>query len=101
MKYIFRAAALAALLSGLASKAAFADEFNRLPVRWKWLSPNEAAFSYDGSFRDEEAFIYNIRKGSFSYGVNCPDRLPSKPEAGADELNAQYSPDSSRIAFFQ
>ena len=99
MKYIFRAAALAALLSSLASKAAFADEFNRLPVRWKWLSPNEAAFSYDGSFRDEEAFIYNIRKGSFSYGVNCPDRLPSKPEAGADELNAHYSPDSSRIAF--
>ena len=57
MKYIFRAAALAALLYGLASKAAFADAFNRLPVRWKWLSPNDAAFRYDGSFGDEEAFL--------------------------------------------
>ena len=33
-----------------------AQEFNRVPFSWKWVSDSEAVFSYDGSFNDSTAF---------------------------------------------
>ncbi len=38
-----------------------AQEFNRLPYFCKWVSSDEAVFSYDGSYTDDEAFPHSPR----------------------------------------
>ena len=37
--------------------------FNTVPVSWKWVSDTEVAFSYDGTFSDSLAFMYDARTG--------------------------------------
>ena len=42
---------------------AAADEFEKVPSSWKWVSDSEVVFSYDGSYADSAAFSYDVRKG--------------------------------------
>ena len=79
--------------------AAAAQEFNAVPRAWKWIGDNEAVFSYDGTFEDDEAFSYNARTGSRKSGVKAPEKysdFPVKPEGA---VNLTYSPDSTMLAF--
>ena len=50
------------LLFALAGIAA-AQEFNKVPKAWKWISDNEAVFTYDGTYTDSTAFSVNARTG--------------------------------------
>ncbi len=76
-----------------------AQQFNKIPARWKWVSDKEAVFSYDGSYTDEGAFSIIAPGFQRKEGVKAPYRyasFPIEPE-GADNLT--YSPDSTMLAF--
>ncbi len=76
-----------------------AREFNPVPRAWKWISPSEVIFSYDGSYTDSTAFVINARNGRRTDGVKAPEKygeFPLKPEGA---VNLTYSPDSTKLAF--
>ena len=89
--------AIAALFMSLA--IAGAQEFNRIPSSWKWISPTEAAFSYDGSFTDAKAFSVNARKHSVTEGIKAPEKYSELPLHPEGAVNLTYSPDSTMLAF--
>ena len=81
------------------SMSAAAQDFNRIPSRWKWLDNSNAAFSYDGSFTDEGAFSVNVANYRKKDGLHAPYKytdFPVKPEGA---VNLTYSPDSTMLAF--
>ena len=81
------------------SVAAGAQEFNRIPVSWKWTADSEVLFTYDGTFADSAAFAVNARTGEKMHGVSAPAKFsdfPIKPEGA---VNLTYSPDSTKLAF--
>ena len=81
------------------SVAAGAQEFNRIPVSWKWTADSEVLFTYDGTFADSTAFVVNAKTGEKKYGVSAPAKFsdfPIKPEGA---VNLTYSPDSTKLAF--
>ena len=41
---------------GLGAFSLSAQEFNQVPRAWKWVSPQEVAFTYDGTYEDDGAF---------------------------------------------
>lgn len=76
-----------------------AEEFEKIPTAWKWLSDNKVAFTYDRSFTDEDAFCVDVRTGKTVKGIKAPARyqqIPLSPEAA---VNLTYSPDSTMLAF--
>lgn len=76
-----------------------AQEFNRLPYFCKWVSSDEAVFSYDGSYTDDEAFLVAFPSHAVEKGVKSPEKFrdfPLKPEGA---VNLTFSPDSSMLAF--
>ncbi len=90
---------LLTILIALGALAASAQEFNPVPRAWKWISPNEAIFSYDGTFADSTAFVINAKNGRRTDGVKAPAKygeFPLKPEGA---VNLTYSPDSTKLAF--
>ncbi len=94
----FKRAGLA-LLAGLMTWTVSAQEFNPVPRAWKWISPNEAIFSYDGTYADSTAFVINAKTGRRTGGVKSPEKygeFPLKPEGA---VNLTYSPDSTKLAF--
>ena len=94
MKKLFLMAAVC-----LWSVTVAAQEFNRIPVSWKWIGDTEALFTYDGTFSDESAFSVNAMTGARRTGVSSPAKFsdfPIKPEGA---VNMTYSPDSTKIAF--
>ena len=97
MRNVFAIAALAA--ATFFSAGAWAQEFNRIPVRWKWLGSREAVFTYDGSFTDSTAFSLDARTHKTTVGVKAPAKyadFPVKPEGA---VNLTFSPDSTMLAF--
>ena len=83
----------------IAAASASAQEFNPIPRAWKWLGNEEVIFSYDGSFADSSAFVFNTRNGKRIEGVSAPAKFsdfPLKPEGA---VNLTYSPDSTKLAF--
>ena len=89
--------AISALFISLA--VAGAQEFNRIPSSWKWISPTEAAFSYDGSFTDAKAFSVNAKKHSVTEGIKAPEKYSELPLHPEGAVNLTYSPDSTMLAF--
>lgn len=87
------------MLLFMASFTAMADEFNEIPRRWKWVSKTEVAFSYDGSFKDANGFVYNAKKAKTVPGVNFPDKFADFPVKPEGAVNLTYSPDSTMLAF--
>ncbi len=76
-----------------------AQEFNPVPRAWKWISPNEVIFSFDGTYEDSTAFVVDARNGKRQDGVKAPEKyseFPLKPEGA---VNLTYSPDSTKLAF--
>ena len=41
------------ILATVMAFSAGAQEFNRIPSRWKWLSDDVVTFTYDGTYTDE------------------------------------------------
>ena len=50
-----------------------AQEFNDVPRSWKWISASEAAFTFDGSFTDDEGFTVSAPKFKVHEGVDAPE----------------------------
>lgn len=90
---------LIAVMSLMVSASVFAQEFNPIPRAWKWLGNEEVIFSYDGSFKDEGAFLLNARSGRRTTGVTSPARFATFPVTPERAVNLTYSPDSTRLAF--
>ena len=87
------------VLSVLTATGAWAQEFNRMPRAWKWISAEDVIFTYDGTYVDSTAFAVNARTGHRTVGVKAPAKyaaFPVRPEGAA---NLTYSPDSTRLAF--
>ena len=88
-------AALAALLTlGLG-----AQELERVPFVWKWLSEREVAYSYDGSFTGEADFAVDAKTHRVRSGISAPARYTTFPVQPAEAVNLCYSPDSTMLAF--
>ena len=76
-----------------------AQEFNRIPATWKWISADEAVFSCDGTYTDEGAFSVKCPSMRVKTGVTAPEKFadfPIKPEGA---VNLTFSPDSTKLAF--
>ena len=78
-----------------------AQEFQPVPVAWKWVSDTEAAFSYNGIYTDTTVFhvvaptlkvipATPMPKGSYTVDP------PVKPDGA---VNLTWSPDSTMLAF--
>ena len=87
------------VITACVTASAGAQEFNRIPVSWKWIGDREALFSYDGSFADSSAFAVDAKSGVIRSGVYAPAKFSEFPVKPAGAVNMTYSPDSTKIAF--
>lgn len=88
---------MAALFLSLVS--AWAQEFNRVPASWKWISAGEAAFTYDGTYTDAKAFSVKTKKFVVTEGIKAPEKYSAVPVHPDGAVNLTYSPDSTKLAF--
>ena len=94
MKKVLVTLALAALAS-----SAFAQEFNRMPIAYKWLGDKEVAFTYNGRYTDDDCFKLVLPKGTKVAGVKAPEKYADFPLQPDGAVNLTYSPDSTMLAF--
>ena len=87
------------VVSAVAMWTLSAQEFNKIPRAWKWVSDTEAVFSYDGSYTDSTAFSVNVRTGARREGVKAPEKFADFPVKPEGAVNLTYSPDSTKLAF--
>ncbi|MBP5389504.1 MAG: DPP IV N-terminal domain-containing protein [Bacteroidales bacterium] len=90
---------LAALAATLLAAGLGAQEWNRVPMTWKWISGGEVAFSYDGSFTDPGAFALAAARRTVRPGVKAPGKFPQMPLQPDGAVNLTFSPDSTKLAF--
>ena len=83
----------------LCSALAGAQEFERVPLAWKWTAPDEVVFTYDGSYTDEGAFAVALPSKTVVKGVKAPEKFQSLPLHPEGAVNLTYSPDSTKLAF--
>jgi dipeptidyl-peptidase-4 len=83
----------------LIASAVSAQEFNRIPRAWKWTADKEVLFTYDGTFADSTAFVFNAKTGKTRTGVSAPEKYSDFPIRPEGAVNLTYSPDSTRLAF--
>ena len=76
-----------------------AQEFNPIPLSWKWIGNEEVIFTYNGTYEDADAFVVNARNGKKTTGVTAPARFSDFPLKPAGAVNLTYSPDSTKLAF--
>ena len=89
--------AVSALMLGAAVSGA--QEFERVPVSWKWTSPGEVVFTYNGSYTDDGAFAVAVPSKTVIKGVKAPEKFESLPLHPEGAVNLTYSPDSTKLAF--
>ena len=94
MKRLIVSLALAALVT-----SAFAQEFNRMPIAYKWLGDKEVVFTYNGSYTDDDGFKLVFPKGKKVEGVKAPEKYADFPLKPDGAVNLTYSPDSTMLAF--
>ena len=87
------------LLLCVAAQVGFSQEFRNISRFWKWVSDNEAVFSYDGSFEDAKCFSLNARNGVITTGASSPLKYSEMPLHPEGAVNLTYSPDSLKLAF--
>ena len=76
-----------------------ASDFNSIPRAWKWIGQKEVIFSYDGTYTDSTAFVFDAGRKKIHTGVTAPEKYQSFPVSPEGAVNMTYSPDSTRIAF--
>ena len=86
------------IIVALSAASAYAQEFNSIPRSWKWLGNEEVIFTYDGTFKDEGAFAYNVKNGKRREGVKAPAKFAHFPLVPKGAVNLTYSPDSTMLA---
>lgn len=95
-----RAAAVAAavFMAAAPSLHSAQKDFRKVPSAWKWVGQGVVAFTYDGTYADTSAFLYDAKKGKSSPGT-APERYADFPLNPERAVNMTYSPDSTMIAF--
>ena len=83
----------------LLAVVAGAQEFNKVPRAWKWISDREVVFTYDGTYQDSTAFKVDARSGRRTEGFKAPEKYSDFPLRPEGAVNLTYSPDSTRLAF--
>ena len=75
------------------------DSFNEVPVAWRWTSGNRVMFTYDGTYTDSLAFIYDVKSRTKSSCAQVSAKDCGSPVYPEDAVNMTYSPDSARVAY--
>lgn len=70
-----------------------------IPSDWRWLSYDEIAFTYDGSYADSAAFTVSVPSWQVNPGRKAPVLIPADDDDKSGRLNLTYSPDSTKMAF--
>ena len=71
-----------------------------IPMAHKWLNNKEVAFSYNGTFTDQDCFKLTLgKKLTRTEGFQAPDRYSDFPIKPQGAVNLTFSPDSSMLAF--
>ena len=86
-------------LAAMVAASALAQEFNKIPVAWKWLDADDVIFTYDRTYADEEAFSVNARTGMRTEDVMAPAKYSEFPINPTGAVNLTYSPDQTMLAF--
>ena len=76
-----------------------AQDFNAIPLAWKWMGNDNVVFTYDGTYADTAAFSVNARTHKTVTGVNAAERYADFPARPEGAVNLTYSPDSTMLAF--
>ena len=90
---------IVATLAALMNVGAMAQEFNPIPLRWKWLDADDVIFTYDGTYADVDAFSVNARTGKRTEDVMAPAKYSEFPINPVGAVNLTYSPDQTKLAF--
>ena len=90
---------IVATLAALMSVGAMAQEYNPIPLGWKWLDADDVIFTYDGTYADETAFSVNARSGKRTEDVMAPAKYSEFPIYPVGAVNLTYSPDQTKLAF--
>ena len=86
-------------LAAMVAASAVAQEFNTIPVAWKWLDTDDVIFTYDRTYADKDAFSVNARTGKRSEDVMAPAKYSEFPINPVGAVNLTYSPDQTMLAF--
>ena len=81
------------------SMSVYSQNFNRIPLRWKWIDNEKVIFSYDGTYTDAGAFAVKAGNHKIVNGVTAPEKYTDFPAKPAGAVNLTFSPDSSMLAF--
>ena len=87
------------ILATVMAFSAGAQEFNRIPSRWKWLSDDVVTFTYDGTYTDEQSFAVRAKVCKSMGRIPAPERYSDFPAHPKGAVNLTFSPDSSMLAF--
>ena len=87
------------ILATVMAFSAGAQEFNRIPSRWKWLSDDVVTFTYDGTYTDEQSFAVRAKDCKSMGRIPAPERYSDFPAHPEGAVNLPFSPDSSMLAF--
>ena len=90
---------IVATLAALIAVGAMAQEYNPIPLGWKWLDADDVIFTYDGTYADETAFSVNARSGKRTEDVTAPAKYSTFPVWPKGAVNLTYSPDQTMLAF--
>ena len=91
--------ALVAAATLVVSMSVYSQNFNRIPLRWKWIDNEKVVFSYDGTYTDAGAFAVKAGNHKIVNGVTAPEKYTDFPARPAGAVNLTFSPDSSMLAF--
>ena len=67
------------ILATVMAFSAGAQEFNRIPSRWKWLSDDVVTFTYDGTYTDEQSFAVRAKDCKSMGRIPAPERYSDFP----------------------
>lgn len=90
---------LFSLTAVLVAMTVSAGDFNNIPRAWKWLDNGRVAFTYDGSFTDENAFSVTAGTHRTETGIKAPAKYVTFPIHPEGAVNLTWSPDSTMLAF--
>lgn len=82
-----------------AAASSESQPFQKIPVRWKWISDEEVAFTYDGTYTDSCAFSVLARSKSVRRGIKAPEKFQDFPLKPDGAVNLTFSPDSTKLAY--
>ena len=86
------------LLIGLVASAKDGS-LNQVPSAWKWISPTEVAFTFDGTYADAGAFVTDL-EGVLRYAVPASaQEVKTLAEHRSDLENPTLSPDKTLMAY--